>query len=88
MNDNDKVFYWYFPCTDKKLKAPIVFWLSGGPGCSSELSVFFENGPFKIIHGTQKLRLNPYSWNKLSDLVFVDFPGGTGFSVFNNGNFY
>lgn len=24
--------------------APIVLWMTGGPGCSSELAVFFENG--------------------------------------------
>jgi hypothetical protein len=24
--------------------APVVLWMTGGPGCSSELAVFFENG--------------------------------------------
>lgn len=25
-----------------------VLWMTGGPGCSSELAVFFENGPYRI----------------------------------------
>ncbi|KAE8705339.1 Serine carboxypeptidase-like [Hibiscus syriacus] len=29
-------------------KDPVVIWFTGGPGCSSELAVFYENGPFTI----------------------------------------
>jgi len=58
---------------------PLVFWLTGGPGCSSELAVFFENGPWKINEDLS-LSKNPYSWNEHSNIVFVDQPVGTGFS--------
>jgi carboxypeptidase C (cathepsin A) len=54
-------------------------WLSGGPGCSSELALFFENGPFGL-YDNLTLKFNPYSWNNISNLVFVDNPIGTGFS--------
>jgi serine carboxypeptidase-like clade 4 len=62
----------------------LVIWLTGGPGkifiigCSSELAVFFENGPFRLKN--DKLKLNKYSWDKLANLLFVDFPCGSGFS--------
>ena len=58
---------------------PLVFWLTGGPGCASELAVFFENGPWKI-NDDLSLRKNPYSWNEHSNIVYIDQPVGTGFS--------
>ena len=36
----DKMFYWYFPSRSSTPdKDPLVFWLTGGPGCSSELAI-------------------------------------------------
>ena len=58
---------------------PLVFWLSGGPGCSSELAVFFENGPWKI-NSDLSLRINEFSWNENANMVYMDQPIGTGFS--------
>ena len=46
------------PVTD-----PVVLWLTGGPGCSSELALFQENGPYKL-DSHNNIVLNPYSWNK------------------------
>ena len=54
-------------------------WLTGGPGCASEVALFYENGPYAFsADGT--LESNPYSWNEISNLLFVDQPIGTGFS--------
>lgn len=58
---------------------PLVFWLTGGPGCSSEVALFYENGPF-TINQNLSLKKNPYTWSNSSNLVFVDQPVGTGFS--------
>lgn len=51
----------------------------GGPGCSSELALFAENGPFKLSP-SGVLSNNPYSWNDKAWLFYVDQPVGTGFS--------
>jgi len=53
---------------------------TGGPGCSSEIALFAENGPCTINKDGKNTRVNPYSWNKKSTLIFVDQPAGTGFS--------
>jgi len=53
--------------------------LTGGPGCSSETALFYENGPF-TINDDMSLKINDYSWNDVSNIVFVDQPLGTGFS--------
>ncbi|KAK7344845.1 hypothetical protein VNO77_14992 [Canavalia gladiata] len=73
-----RMFYFFFESRNSK-DDPLVIWLTGGPGCSSELALFYENGPFKI---TDNLSLvwNEYGWDKASNLLYVDQPTGTGFS--------
>ncbi|KMZ69154.1 putative Serine carboxypeptidase [Zostera marina] len=73
-----KMFYFFFESRGSK-EDPIVIWLTGGPGCSSELAVFFENGPFTIADN-MSLIWNDYGWDKVSNLIYVDQPTGTGFS--------
>jgi len=79
LTNGDDMFYWLFRSRDSPATDPLVMWLSGGPGCSSELALFFENGPFGL-NDDLSLKLNPYSWNNVSNLLFVDNPIGTGFS--------
>ena len=59
--------------------APVVLWLTGGPGCSSEVALLYENGPFRLNEQKQ-IERNPYSWNNFANLLYVDQPIGTGFS--------
>jgi len=73
------LFYWMFESRVNPTTAPLVLWLTGGPGCSSELALFSENGPYKISNNLN-MTLNPYSWNSFANLLYVDQPVGTGFS--------
>jgi len=75
-----KMFYFFFESCGNKTEDPLVLWMTGGPGCSSELAVFAENGPFVIDPTTLELSWNAYGWDKVSNLVYVDQPIGTGFS--------
>lgn len=38
------MFFFYFQAREAPETAPVVLWMTGGPGCSSELAVFYENG--------------------------------------------
>ncbi|KAK7404787.1 hypothetical protein VNO78_05746 [Psophocarpus tetragonolobus] len=58
---------------------PVVIWLSGGPGCGSEIALFYENGPFHITNNLT-LTWNDYGWDQASNILFIDQPTGTGFS--------
>jgi len=73
------LFYWGFESQHNPASDPVVIWLTGGPGCSSELALFFENGPY-TVNSDLSLKKNPWSWNKNATLIFVDQPAGTGFS--------
>ncbi|KAH7691705.1 Peptidase S10 serine carboxypeptidase protein [Dioscorea alata] len=78
-HSNDaRMFYLFFESRNSK-KDPVVIWLTGGPGCSSELAVFYENGPFTITDN-MALEWNDFGWDKVSNLLYVDQPTGTGFS--------
>ncbi|XP_031483161.1 serine carboxypeptidase-like [Nymphaea colorata] len=72
------MFYFFFESRGSK-DDPVVIWLTGGPGCSSELALFYENGPFTIADN-MSLLWNDYGWDKVSNLIYVDQPTGTGFS--------
>lgn len=76
------LFYWLFESENSSTDS-IVLWLTGGPGCSSEVALFFENGPIQIDPQTLNLKPNPYGWNQNAHLLYVDQPAGTGFSYAN-----
>ncbi len=58
---------------------PLLMWIQGGPGCSSLLGLFMENGPYLFALNSTYFR-NPYSWNEVADTLYVDQPPGVGFS--------
>ncbi|CAM6097356.1 unnamed protein product [Calypogeia fissa] len=74
-----KMFYFFFESRNNRTTDPVLLWMTGGPGCASELALFYENGPFKIASDLS-LVWNDYGWDKISSIIFVDQPIGTGFS--------
>ncbi|XP_078433607.1 serine carboxypeptidase II-2-like [Wolffia australiana] len=79
------LFYWFFEASDDPASKPLVLWLNGGPGCSSvAYGLAEEVGPFHINPDGKSLYLNPYSWNNVANIIFLDSPVGVGFSYSNN----
>lgn len=78
-NFKDDIFYWMFESRDAPSTDPLVLWLTGGPGCASEVALFYENGPYQF-NEDGSLKTNANSWNEVSNLLYVDQPVGTGFS--------
>ncbi len=84
-------FYWFFDPVNNATNpddTPLLLWLTGGPGCSSELAMLFENGPYTVDSTGTVLKPNPYGWNNNAYLLYVDQPGGTGFSTVQNSKGY
>lgn len=77
-----ELFYWFFESRNQPSKDPFVIWFSGGPGCSSQLALFSENGPYLLNKHLGKIdvSLNPYSWNSNATVLWIDQPAGAGFS--------
>ncbi|KAK9130318.1 hypothetical protein Sjap_010805 [Stephania japonica] len=75
------LFYWFFEAVEDPSSKPLVLWLQGGPGCSSiGFGEAGEIGPFHVNADGKTLYLNPYSWNQVANIIFLDSPVGTGFS--------
>ncbi|XP_038696573.1 serine carboxypeptidase-like [Tripterygium wilfordii] len=73
-----RMFYFFFKSNGSE-NDPVVLWLTGGPGCSSSIALFYENGPFQITKNLF-LEWSNHGWNQVSNILFVDQPIGTGFS--------
>ncbi|KZT37103.1 alpha/beta-hydrolase [Sistotremastrum suecicum HHB10207 ss-3] len=76
----ESMWFWFFAARQNADKAPLVIWLNGGPGSSSMLGLFQENGPCKISLDSTTVNLNPYSWNNVANMLYIDQPITVGFS--------
>ncbi len=64
------LFYWYFESRNDPKTDPLLIWMSGGPGCSSMLALFSENGPYIVNERGTDVTLNPYSWNSNATVIW------------------
>ncbi|KAI0634438.1 alpha/beta-hydrolase [Trametes polyzona] len=77
---NMSMWFWFFEARHNPETAPFTLWLNGGPGCSSMIGLFQEHGPCMVNPDGQTTVLNPFSWNNISNVIYIDQPIGTGFS--------
>ncbi len=61
-------------------KDPVLIWFNGGPGCSSLLGFFQENGPWVVDDDNGTIYANPFPWNKAANVLYLESPIGVGFS--------
>ena len=64
---------------------PLVVWLQGGPGATSQFGNFLENGPEKLYldksaPGGFALKERVHRWTRHANMLYIDNPVGTGFS--------
>jgi carboxypeptidase C (cathepsin A) len=82
-NYSINTFFWFVEARTSPETAPLTIWLNGGPGASSMIGLFTENGPCEVVqlqdgsYGTQS-RL--WGWDRSSNMLFIDQPTQTGFS--------
>ncbi|GAA0146070.1 serine protease [Lithospermum erythrorhizon] len=83
------LFYYFVEAEVDPAHKPLTLWLNGGPGCSSVGGgAFTELGPFYPRGDGRALVRNPKSWNKASNLLFIESPAGVGWSYSNTSSDY
>ncbi|KAL5074855.1 hypothetical protein RYX36_013839 [Vicia faba] len=90
-DDTAEVFYYFIESENNPKEDPLLLWLTGGPGCSSFTGLAFEIGPITFKNeecngSLPNLVLKAHSWTKVSSIIFLDLPVGTGFSYPNTEN--
>ncbi|CAG2055192.1 unnamed protein product [Timema podura] len=75
---NSNLFFWFFPAQNVS-SAPVLLWLQGGPGASSLMALFVENGPY-ILDTEGELQRRDIHWALNHNIIYLDNPAGTGFS--------
>jgi hypothetical protein len=84
-------FYYFAAARNVQVRdAPLVIWMSGGPGCSSLLAAMMENGPCRAYAdpktGEPLGGENAYAWNQNANVLFIDQPADVGLSYGGDGN--
>ncbi|EME44633.1 hypothetical protein DOTSEDRAFT_88719 [Dothistroma septosporum NZE10] len=79
-NTSNALFFIFQPTTGVP-RDEITIFLNGGPGWSSFESFSQETGRFTWHPGTFRPVENPYAWTNETNMLWVDQPIGTGYSI-------
>jgi carboxypeptidase C (cathepsin A) len=63
-------------------RVPLIIWLQGGPGSSSQFGAFTELGPIRV--NKDRIFQSAYAWNIMGHTIFIDQPLTVGFSYVKN----
>ncbi|KAF5812751.1 putative peptidase S10, serine carboxypeptidase, alpha/Beta hydrolase [Helianthus annuus] len=84
-NEEIQLFYYFVESQRDPLHDPLLLYLTGGPGTSGLYPFLYQIGPLSINFDNSTweklaLEINPNSWAKTANVLYVDLPAGTGFS--------
>ncbi|PKA64620.1 Serine carboxypeptidase-like 18 [Apostasia shenzhenica] len=87
-------FYYFVESERNPSEDPLLLWLIGGPYCSGFNAFASTFGPVRLFSDSNNssslpnLAYNPYAWTKISSIIFLDWPIGTGFAFSKNAEAY
>jgi carboxypeptidase C (cathepsin A) len=82
-NYSINTFFWFVEARQKPETAPLTIWLNGGPGSSSLVGFFAENGPCEVVQmedGSYGTQTRLWGWDRSSNVLYIDQPVQVGLS--------
>ncbi len=82
-NYSVNTFFWFIEARNDPSSAPLTIYMNGGPGSSSMVGLFQENGPCEVVEiaqGRLGTRAREWGWDRSSNIVYIDQPNKVGFS--------
>mmetsp|Transcript_46777 Transcript_46777/g.109121 ORF Transcript_46777/g.109121 Transcript_46777/m.109121 type:complete len:499 (+) Transcript_46777:83-1579(+) len=74
-----KIHYQFHTSQNDPAKDPVAIWHQGGPGGSSiNTGLYGEMGAFQVGDKEHGNYLNPYAWNKIANMLYLESPAGSG----------
>ena len=76
-------FFWFIEARTNPSRAPLTVFLNGGPGSSSMVGLFLENGPCEVVEiaeGQFGTQVRDWGWDRSSNVLYIDQPNQAGFS--------
>lgn len=81
--DSMTIHYQFHYSQRNPKKDPLVTWHQGGPGGSSLFGLYAEMGYFQV--SDKGSYVNPYAWNKVANMLYLESPAGVGYSTCSKG---
>jgi carboxypeptidase C (cathepsin A) len=72
-NYSTNTFFWFIAARDPTTQ--LTIWLNGGPGSSSMLGLFTENGPCEVVElaeGQFGTLARDWGWDRASNVLYID----------------
>jgi carboxypeptidase C (cathepsin A) len=72
-NYSTNTFFWFIGARDPT--SELTIWLNGGPGSSSMIGLFTENGPCEVIEeglGQLGTQVREWGWDRGSNILYID----------------
>jgi carboxypeptidase C (cathepsin A) len=66
-------FFWFIAAREPT--SQLTVWFNGGPGSSSMIGLFTENGPCEVYEASRGLfatRARDYGWDRGSNMLYID----------------
>ncbi|KAK3168771.1 hypothetical protein OEA41_005219 [Lepraria neglecta] len=82
-NYSINTFFWFIEARTNASTAPLTIYINGGPGSSSMVGLFNENGPCQVVEmaqGRLGTQANDWGWDRSTNILYVDQPNEVGFS--------
>lgn len=77
--DSLKIHYQFQTSQKNPSTDPVAIWHQGGPGGSSILvGLYGEMGAFQVGDKEHGNYINPYAWNKVANMLYLESPAGSG----------